>query len=53
MKKVAEHITPASTGAGGGDRKHSIFQEDTAVPLKFRASLKDYFRSGFDRGHMV
>ncbi|KAH8160763.1 hypothetical protein CIB48_g7483 [Xylaria polymorpha] len=36
-----------------GDRKHSAFLEDEAVPEKFRAKLKDYFRSGYDRGHQV
>lgn len=50
---VAEHITPASLAQKGGDRKHSNFLEDDAVPDKFRARLKDYFRSGYDRGHQV
>jgi endonuclease G len=36
-----------------GDRKHSYFAEDTAIPEKFRGKLKDYFRSGYDRGHQV
>jgi endonuclease G len=50
---VAEHITPASLAASGGDRKHSVFLEDPSVPDKFRGKLKDYFRSGYDRGHQV
>lgn len=50
---VVEHITPASLASRNGDRKHSVFVEDEAVPDKFRAKLKDYFRSGFDRGHQV
>lgn len=50
---VVEHITPASLAMHGGDRKHSVFLEDDAVPEKFRAKLKDYFRSGYDRGHQV
>lgn len=50
---VAEHITPASLANSNGDRKHSVFVEDTAVPEKFRGKLKDYFRSGYDRGHQV
>lgn len=50
---VAEHITPASLAQSNGDRKHSVFIEDTAVPEKFRARLKDYLRSGYDRGHQV
>ncbi|KAF7549652.1 hypothetical protein G7046_g8277 [Stylonectria norvegica] len=50
---VAEHITPASLARRDADRKHSTFLEDDSVPPKFRAQLKDYFRSGFDRGHQV
>jgi len=50
---VAEHITPASLQIRGGDRKQSIFFEDESIPDKFRAKLKDYFRSGYDRGHQV
>jgi endonuclease G len=50
---VAEHITPDSLAESNGDRKHSVFLEDPSVPEKFRAKLKDYFRSGYDRGHQV
>lgn len=50
---VAEHITPASLATSNGDRKHSAFLEDPSVPEKFRGKLKDYFRSGYDRGHQV
>lgn len=50
---VAEHITPQSLATRSGDRKNSAFLEDNAVPEKFRAKLKDYFRSGYDRGHQV
>ncbi|KAI0273846.1 DNA/RNA non-specific endonuclease [Gloeopeniophorella convolvens] len=60
---TAEHLTLASLGrsaleptpAGGetGDRGKSTFQEDESLPAQFRAKLQDYFRSGYDRGHMV
>ncbi len=50
---VAEHITPASLAASNADRRHSVFAEDASIPDKFRAKLKDYFRSGYDRGHQV
>ena len=30
-----------------------MFVEDASIPEKFRAKLKDYFRSGYDRGHQV
>lgn len=36
-----------------GDRANSTFKEDVDVPEQFRAKLEDYFRSGYDRGHMV
>lgn len=50
---VIEHITPQSLALKDADRKHSTFLEDDAVPPKFRGLLKDYFRSGYDRGHQV
>lgn len=50
---VVEHITPASLARRDADRKHSNFLEDDGVPAKFRAGLKDYYRSGYDRGHQV
>lgn len=50
---VVEHITPTSLAQRDADRKHSVFVEDDGVPDKFRARLKDYFRSGYDRGHQV
>ncbi|KAK8854776.1 hypothetical protein IAR55_003515 [Kwoniella newhampshirensis] len=36
-----------------GDRSKSTFMEDETVPEFFRAKLQDYFKSGYDRGHMV
>ncbi|PFH46115.1 hypothetical protein AMATHDRAFT_70601 [Amanita thiersii Skay4041] len=60
---TAEHLTSASLGRSSlsgpmdpsetGDRSRSNFIEDHAVPSMFRARLQDYFRSGYDRGHMV
>lgn len=50
---VAEHITPESLANNNADRKHSVFVEDVHIPEMFRAKLKDYFRSGYDRGHQV
>lgn len=60
---TAEHLTaaslakpPPSKDEGDNkkpDRKYSVFHEDDRIPLLFRARLADYFRSGYDRGHMV
>ncbi|GME76640.1 unnamed protein product [Ambrosiozyma monospora] len=53
---VVEHITPESltkVPGGNGDRKNSVFKEDEQIPLKFRGLLKNYFRSGYDRGHQA
>lgn len=49
---VLEHITKDSIRSNRDvDRKKSYFKEDESIPTKFRALLRDYFRSGFDRGH--
>lgn len=60
---AAEHITaaslvmpPAVPGQPAPvpvNRKFSVFKEDERIPELFRAKLADYFRSGYDRGHMV
>ncbi|KAL1691462.1 hypothetical protein GGG16DRAFT_91363 [Schizophyllum commune] len=60
---TAEHLTLASLGKSAlvagpeaseaGDRGKSTFVEDPSIPVMFRAKLSDYFRSGYDRGHMV
>ncbi|WWC71552.1 uncharacterized protein I206_105510 [Kwoniella pini CBS 10737] len=36
-----------------GDRSRSVFKEDEDIPEMFRAKMQDYFKSGYDRGHMV
>lgn len=53
---VIEHITAQSLGYTANppvDRKSSVFREDPSIPQMFKARLTDYFRSGFDRGHMA
>ena len=50
---VVEHITRDSLLFKDAERKNSFFKEDENVPLKFRAHLRDYFRSGYDRGHLA
>lgn len=39
--------------SGDTDRSNSQFSEDATIPQKFRVTLKDYVRSGYDRGHMA
>ncbi|CBQ69564.1 probable NUC1-dna/rna non-specific nuclease, mitochondrial [Sporisorium reilianum SRZ2] len=53
---TAEHLTAASLQRPAGskpDRSNSAFKEDQRIPELFRAKMADYFRSGYDRGHMV
>ncbi|EST08182.1 DNA/RNA non-specific endonuclease [Kalmanozyma brasiliensis GHG001] len=53
---TAEHLTSASLQRPPGtkpDRSNSVFREDLRIPELFRARMADYFRSGYDRGHMV
>ncbi|KAF9915525.1 nuclease [Lobosporangium transversale] len=50
---VAEHLTAASLVAGDGVVRGNNFMEDTLIPDLYKAHLADYFRSGYDRGHMV
>ncbi|AGO11909.1 AaceriADR144Cp [[Ashbya] aceris (nom. inval.)] len=50
---VVEHVTAQSLAAKNGSRKNSIFKEDEEIPETFRARLRDYFRSGYDRGHLA
>ncbi|PVU84772.1 hypothetical protein BB559_007422 [Furculomyces boomerangus] len=52
IDKVAEHITKQSL-EGEANREKSKFKEDDSIPKKFRSLLSDYFRSGFDRGHLA
>jgi len=52
---VVEHLTPESLQKGptNGNRRNSFFKEDESIPEIFRSRLKDYFRSGYDRGHQA
>ncbi|KAG0174736.1 nuclease [Apophysomyces sp. BC1034] len=51
---VAEHLTAESLKrAEGVERSKSQFKEDDTIPPQFRARLADYYKSNFDRGHMV
>ncbi|KAF8226241.1 hypothetical protein L208DRAFT_1407364 [Tricholoma matsutake] len=47
------HSKQFDESSDSGDRSKSTFLEDESIPIPFRSRLKDYFRSGYDRGHMV
>lgn len=49
---VYEHLT-AEDLAGGVERSDFDFKEDKDIPEILRASLADYKKQGFDRGHMA
>ncbi|KAF9987294.1 nuclease [Modicella reniformis] len=51
---VAQHLTVESLKPGEGvGRGNSTFREDPTVPDLFKARLADYFKSGYDCGHMA
>jgi len=47
-----EHLRTSQSGSSV-DRKHSQFREDPAIPSEFQSKLSDYYRSGYDRGHLT
>ncbi|XP_055919492.1 endonuclease G, mitochondrial-like [Eupeodes corollae] len=51
---VLEHITdPCISNQFGVNRKIAVFRSDIAIPTMFRSTNQDYYRSGFDRGHLA
>lgn len=52
---VFEHLTKENTSKTEYtvDRSKFDFSEDTSVPPIFRATNKDFYKSGFDRGHLA
>jgi len=49
----AEHLTRASIADARTVARDDSFHEETRLPDAERASLEDYVRSGFDRGHLA
>ena len=50
---VAEHLTRPLLQQKNGDRKRASFRPDEDIPLTFRAHNKDYWDSGWSRGHLA
>jgi len=52
---VFEHLTKDNTSPTENtvDRSKFDFSEDQSVPSIFRATNKDFYKSGFDRGHLA
>lgn len=48
----AEHLSPGRMREAVGQPRTNDFREDTRLPADWRATLSDFKRSGFDRGHM-
>ena len=49
----AEHLTADGVARARGLERQGIFHEDERLSPDDRASLTDYERSGYDRGHMA
>lgn len=49
----AEQITAAEVAQADTIRRKNAFHADPNLPRKERAELRDYAKSGFDRGHMA
>ncbi|KAJ6005570.1 hypothetical protein N7451_003514 [Penicillium sp. IBT 35674x] len=50
---ISEHITAESVAQSVAKRNNGAFAEDRNIPLPFRARMKDYHRSGYDRSHQA
>ena len=49
----AEHLTRANLVAAKTLSRKDSFHAESALPTQDRAELRDYARSGYDRGHMA
>lgn len=50
---VAQKMSKSDLIKPGHDRDGIRFYEEQSIPKKYRATLADYRRSGFDRGHLA
>ena len=49
----AEHLTPGGMESARKFKRTNNFHEEKQLPYNERAQLRDYARSGYDRGHMA
>lgn len=49
----AEHLTRLNLLSAKGLERRNTFHREGRLPVNERAELKDYAKSGFDRGHMA
>lgn len=49
----AEYLTQASVRSARSQYREDVFHPDGRLPASERAELRDYARSGFDRGHIA
>ncbi|KAJ3328451.1 nuclease [Blyttiomyces sp. JEL0837] len=53
---VAERLTKESLEKKPDDapsRQKSQFKDDVSIPVEYRAGVRDYIGSGYDRGHLI
>lgn len=50
---VFEHLSKDLLSVNNSSRENSIFTEDLSIHGFFRARNKDYYKSGYDRGHIA
>lgn len=48
----AEYLTRQRIQAARKVKRENTFHEETLIPVSARSHLKDYLRSGYDRGHL-
>ena len=49
----AEELSPGGMRAASEIERDSTFEEESAIPIAYRARLDDYRGSGWDRGHLA
>lgn len=49
----AEYLTPQRIKQAKTLKRQDNFHEESKIPVNYRATLNDYKRSGYDRGHMA